>query len=215
MSAETQYWDAALERYKNKEWVDKPTIFVEQIKECLPVSGKLLELAAGQGQDSRYFARQGYDVTATDLVEIGLNEAKRKADEEGLNIDFQTADLSEPLPFSDGSFDIVYSHLGLHYLDKVGTEKMMREIHRVLKSGGILAALLNSIDDPEIQTDAFEKIEDGYYREVAFDFKKRFFSVESAGAMLENLLTPVLLDNKGETYKDEIKTLIRLVAKKV
>lgn len=172
-----QYWNAALERYKTKEWVDKPTIFVEQIKEYLPESGALLELAAGQGQDSRYFARQGYDVTATDLVDV-------------------------------------YSHLGLHYLDKTGTEKMMREIHRVLKRGGVLAGLLNSLDDQEIQTSAFVKIDEDYYNEVAFDFKKRFFSAESAQAMLGDLFEPILVDNAGETYKDEIKTLVRLVARK-
>lgn len=208
------YWDAALERYKSKDWVDKPTIFVEQIKEYLPESGRVLELAAGQGQDSRYFARQGYEVTATDLVNTGLNEAKRKADEEGLSINFQTVDLTEPLPFPDASFEVVYSHLGLHYLDKIGTEKMMLEIHRVLKPDGVLVALLNSVDDPEIHTDAFQKIEEDYYNEVAFDFKKRFFSVESARAMVGDLFEPILMDNQGETYKDVIKTLIRLVARK-
>lgn len=120
---ERTYWNAALERYKTKEWVDKPTIFAEQIKDYLPETGKLLELAAGQGQDSRYFVRQGYDVTATDLVDVGLNEAKRKAEKEELKINFQTVDLSQPLPFADDSFEIVYSHLGLHYLDKIGQRK--------------------------------------------------------------------------------------------
>lgn len=91
---------------------------------------------------------------------------------------------------------------------------MMREIHRVLKPGGVVAGILNSLDDPEIQTSAFVKIEEDYYNEVAFGFKKRFFSAESAQAMLGDLFEPVLVDSQGETYKDEIKTLIRLVARK-
>ncbi|OGH65882.1 MAG: hypothetical protein A3B90_03200 [Candidatus Magasanikbacteria bacterium RIFCSPHIGHO2_02_FULL_41_13] len=60
-----------------------------------------------------------------------------------------------------------------------------------------------------------KKIEENYYREVAFDFYKRFFSVEETSIFIQNLFEPIILDNHGETYKDEIKTLIRLVAKKV
>lgn len=210
-----EYWDVALKRYETKDWVNKPTIFAEQVRGYLPESGALLELAAGQGQDSRYFARLGYDVTATDLVDVGLKESERKAKEENLTIDFQTLDLAQPLAFPDASFDVVYSHLGLHYLDKVGTDKMFQEIHRVLKPEGVLVALLNSLDDPEIQTPAFEQIEGDYYREIAFDFNKRFFSVDSARACLGDLFEPILVDNQGETYKDSIKTLIRVVAWKI
>lgn len=210
-----QYWNEALKRYTSKDWVDKPTIFAEQITSYLPKTGSLLELASGQGQDARYFARLGYKVTATDLVETGLKEAQQKAEKENLHIVFQTADLAQPLAFADASFDIVYSHLGLHYLDKIGTAKMFKEIHRVLKPGGILAALFNTIDDPEIHSVGFEKVEDNYYREIAFDFKKRYFSVEDTRHFLDGLFNPLLLDNNGETYKDEIKTLIRLVARKI
>lgn len=210
-----QYWDEALKRYAAKSWVDKPTIFAEQITSYFPKRGKLLELAAGQGQDSRYFARLGYQVTATDLVDTGLNEASQKAKKENLKIDFQVVDLAGPLPFPDAAFDIVYSHLGLHYLNKADTEKMFQEIHRVLKPGGVLAALFNTVDDPEINSSEFEKIEDNYYREAAFDFKKRYFSVDETKYFISGLFEPLLLDNKGETYKDEIKTLIRLVGRKV
>mgnify|MGYP001601531676 CR=1 FL=1 len=210
-----EYWEVVLKRYETKEWVDKPTIFAEQIKDYLPGSGKLLELAAGQAQDARYFAQLGYDVTATDLIDVGLKEADRKAKEENLEIDFQTLDLAQPLAFPDASFGVVYSHLGLHYLDAEGTAKMFKEIHRVLKPGGILAGLLNTIDDPEIQTPAFEKLEEGWYRELAFDYNKRFFSVESVEACLEGLFEPILLDTQGETYKDPIKALVRMVARKV
>lgn len=214
-STNQQYWNEALKRYASKDWVDKPTIFAQQITSYLPKAGSLLELASGQGQDARYFAQLGYQVTATDLVDIGLREAQQKAEKEDLKIVFQTVDLAHLLPFSDNSFDVVYSHLGLHYLDKIGTEKMFKEIHRILKPGGILASLFNTIDDPEVGSSGFEKIEDGYYREVAFDFKKRYFSVEDTEQFINGLFAPLLLDNKGETYKDEIKTLIRLVGRKM
>lgn len=215
MQSSKHYWEEALQRYTTKDWVNKPTLFAEQISSLLPQSGKLLELGAGQGQDSRYFARLDYQVTATDLVDTGLKESARKAAEEHLTINFQKVDIGEQLPFADNTFDSVYSHLGLHYLNKVGTEKMFKEIHRVLKPDGILAALFNTAEDPEIHSAGFEKIEDNYYREKAFDFYKRYFSVEDTQKFIQGLFKPLLLDNHGETYKDQIKTLIRLVGKKI
>lgn len=210
-----QYWGKALKRYATKDWANKPTLFAEQIQSFLPTTGKLLELGSGQGQDALYFARRGYEVTATDLVDTGLRECESKAQKENLQINFQIADISQPLPFADESFDIVYSHLGLHYLNKKGTEQLFREIQRILKPQGILASLFNTIEDPETASSGFEKIEENYYREVAFDFYKRFFSVEETKYFIDGLFEPVLLDNTGETYKDEIKTLIRLVARKI
>lgn len=215
MTTKQEYWDAALTRYTTKDWVNKPTIFAEQITQYLPPTGQLLELASGQGQDARYFARLGYEVTATDLVDTGLKEAAKKAEQENLQIDFQITDLAKPLPFPDNFFEIIYSHLGLHYFNKADTKKLLKELHRVLKPGGILAALFNTIDDPEIHTPDFEKIEENYYREVAFDFPKRYFSVPETQEFIQDTFEPLLLDNSGETYKDEIKTLIRLVAKKI
>ncbi len=215
MQTNEHYWNEALKRYATKDWVNKPTLFAEQITQYLLINGDLLELGSGQGQDALYFAREGLSVTATDLVDTGLTECEAKAKTENLPIKFQIVDIGKPLPFVDNTFDIVYSHLGLHYLNKDGTEKLFKEIHRVLKPNGILASLFNTVEDPEIHSDGFEKIEENYYREVAFDFYKRFFSVEETQQLIEGLFEPLLLDNKGETYKDEIKTLIRLVARKI
>ena len=211
----THYWDEALKRYATKDWANKPTLFAEQIQQYFPSNGKLLELGSGQGQDALYFAKQGYDVTATDLVDTGLKECELKARSQDISLNFQLVDIGQALPFEDESFDIVYSHLGLHYLNKQGTEKLFQEIHRILKPGGILASLFNTVEDPEMSSSGFEKIEENYYREIAFDFYKRFFSVQETSNFIQNIFEPILLDNRGETYKDEIKTLIRLVAKKI
>lgn|SRR3989338_4842545 len=153
----THYWDEALKRYSTKDWANKPTLFAEQVQQYLPHEGKILELGSGQGQDALYFAKQGYDVMATDLVDTGLKECEQKGKSQDLSINFQLVDIAEPLPFEDKSFDIVYSHLGLHYLNKEGTKKLFQEIYRVLKPGGILASLFNTVEDPEMISQGFEK----------------------------------------------------------
>lgn len=215
MNQSETYWDSALAKYGTKDWIDKPTIFVEQAVQYFPKGGKVLELAAGRGQDSRYLARVGFDVVCTDLSDFGLEEAKRKSEQEKLSIEFRKVDLSKLLPFQDNEFDVAYSHLGLHYFNKQDTIALLKEIRRVLKSGGILAALFNTVDDPELKGEGFEKIEDDYYREVSNGLQKRYFSVDSARGLIAGFFEPIILDNKGSSHKDGETKLIRLIAKAI
>ena len=76
-----------------------------------------------------------------------------------------------------------------------------------------MTALFNTIDDPEVKD--FRKIEEGYYLEPETGLAKRYFSVESLENFTEGKFETIILDNKGETYKDEIHSLIRFVGRKV
>ena len=120
-------------------------------------------------------------------------------------------DLEQKLPFKDNSFDIVYSHLALHYFNKKTTRRLFGEIARVLKKGGIFATLTNTVDDPERLE--FKRIEKDYYEERG-KILKRYFSPQSLKELVNKDFETYVLDAKGETYKDEIKTLIRFVGKK-
>ncbi len=61
------YWAKLHEMYREKDWITKPSLFAETVKDYLPKKGTLLDLGAGLGQDSVYFKELGYEVTATDL----------------------------------------------------------------------------------------------------------------------------------------------------
>ncbi len=209
------YWNTVhRDKYPRKDWVNKTTIFAKQVLPLLPKQGRLLELGAGQGQDSRFFAKQ-FDVTSTDLTEQALTASKQKATDEGLHITFEQVDLNKPLPFKDEEFNVVYSHLGLHYFNKEQTRKIFQEIHRVLKPNGTVAALFNTLNDPETQDSGFEQIEEHYYLEKKFGLYKAFFSKTYIQTLTDDLFTPTLLDEQGETHKDEIKTLVRFVGEKI
>ncbi len=200
------YWVKKHTKYSSEDWISKPTLFATQIVSYLPKSGTILDLGAGQGQDSKYLASLGYQVTATDLSQFALDKIVEPTIHK-LQIDF-----SNPLPFEPASFDVVYNHLGTGYFDHSRTKDLFNEIKTILKPGGILAALFNSTDDPETQTG--ERIEEDYY--LVDGIKKRFLSIETARDLVPSFEI-LLLDNQGTTYKDEAKgvhNLIRLVAKK-
>ncbi|MBU0598135.1 class I SAM-dependent methyltransferase, partial [Patescibacteria group bacterium] len=121
-------------------------------------------------------------------------------------------DVANPLPFNKEIFDIVYSHLSLHYFDKKTTKKIFSQIYKVLKPHGFIAIMLNSTKDPEYGQG--KKLEQDFYQ--IGEITKRYFSPKSIKEFVQPYHT-IMLDNRGETYKDRrigVHNLIRFVGKK-
>jgi len=123
-----------------------------------------------------------------------------------VSVEIQKADLREELPFDDASFDVVYAHLSLHYFDHETTTRLIGEIQRVLKPGGVLAFLVNSVKDPEYKQG--NEIESDYFQ--IGESAKRYFSEATARKYTE-WFDVNLLDELGETYKDAAKGVHNLV----
>jgi SAM-dependent methyltransferase len=86
-------WDA---RYNTEEYVygTAPNDFLKENYQQIP-KGKVLCLAEGEGRNAVFLAKQGYEVTAVDSSEVGLNKAQKLADENGVNITTVHADLAK------------------------------------------------------------------------------------------------------------------------
>jgi ubiquinone/menaquinone biosynthesis C-methylase UbiE len=72
----------------------------------------VLDVATGTGEGAIRAARAGATVTAIDIAEPMLEKARRRADEEGVTVQFDLGDV-EYLPYDDASFDVVLSNFGL------------------------------------------------------------------------------------------------------
>lgn len=92
--------------------------------------GSLLEIGAGTGKDSLFMQQQGLEVTCIDLS----GEMVKFCREKGLNA--HVMDVSH-LQFKDQSFDAVYAMNSLLHIPKADLGHVLREIHRVLRTGGL------------------------------------------------------------------------------
>lgn len=98
---------------------------------------KLLELGAGHGRDSKFFALNGIKVEALDYSSVGIDILNKLAKEKNLPIQAQIFDIRKPLPFADCYFDAVYSHMLFNMRFSMDELRFVfSEIRRVLKSRG-------------------------------------------------------------------------------
>lgn len=97
---------------------------------------KILGLACGGGQQGPVFALKGYDTTIMDFSREQLEKDKMVAKRENLTIKTVQSDMTQPFPFADESFDIVFNPVSNVYIENL--ENMYKEAARVLKKGGLL-----------------------------------------------------------------------------
>jgi len=100
---------------------------------------RLLEVGCGMGTDLLQFARGGAKVTGVDLTPRSIAISRQHLAIYGERGDFAISD-GENLPFADESFDVVYSNGVLHHTPD--TAGAVREVHRVLRTGGQAKVML-------------------------------------------------------------------------
>jgi ubiquinone/menaquinone biosynthesis C-methylase UbiE len=93
----------------------------------------VLDVATGSGNAAMAAARRGCTVVGLDYVPGLLDRARRRAEAEGLDIEFIEGD-AEALPFEDGSFPVVSSVFGAMFAPD--QEKTASELVRVTRRGG-------------------------------------------------------------------------------
>ncbi len=103
---------------------------------------KVLGLAAGGGQQMAVMAALGAQCTLFDLSQTQIESDRMVSEREGYPISLVRGDMTEPLPFADGSFDMVINPVSNHYIEDV--YPVFREIYRILKPGGTFLAGLDT-----------------------------------------------------------------------
>ena len=134
---------AAIKRGQQATWASgdyhmigtQITVVSELLIEALDLHSteRVLDVATGSGNAALAAARRGCTVVGIDFVPALLIRARRRAEADGLSIDFVAGD-AEDLPFDDGSFDVVSSVFGAMFAPN--QDKTASELVRVCRAGG-------------------------------------------------------------------------------
>lgn len=141
LDGQEQHWESTFSQ--------RPEMFgVDPSAPALAASGlfkkagatRVLELGGGQGRDTLFFARSGFNIHTLDYSEHAVAAIMGKAVDLGLaeSVHPIRHDIRNPLPFEDGTFDACYSHMLLcMVLRTAELERLSREVWRILRPGGL------------------------------------------------------------------------------
>ncbi len=104
-----------------------------QFTSFLPKKAKILDIGSGSGRDVHYLMEEGHEAVGIDLSKNLVKEAKKLV-KKGNFIHMDMLDLD----FQNESFDGIWCHATLCHILKEDALKALKEMNRVLKSGGIV-----------------------------------------------------------------------------
>ena len=143
----------------------------------------IIELGAGLGRDSIFFAKNNIKIQALDYSSSGIKIINHKIKKDNLSnyISTKLFDVREKLPFKDNSVDACYSHmLYCMALTTNDLEKLNNEIHRILKPNGLNIYTVRHTNDGDYKNGK-HKGEDLYEND---GFIVHYFSEEKVNSLL-------------------------------
>jgi len=115
----------------------EPSLFAQEFANELKkrnIGNKLLEIGCGNGRDSIFFTKAGFEVTAIDIAPGAIDLAQKNAKLADVNIDFHEAS-AEDMPFEDATYNAIFT---LSVLHSTNMYKSIPETARVLKQNGLM-----------------------------------------------------------------------------
>ncbi|MBI2043865.1 class I SAM-dependent methyltransferase [Candidatus Pacearchaeota archaeon] len=104
---------------------------------------KVLELGCGHGNDSIFLAKNGFEVTAIDISNNAIGEAKKRAEKNGVKIKFLVEDASQLNSLKE-TFQFIYDRACFHFIPKEKRAGYLTNIKRLLKKGGYFVLIASS-----------------------------------------------------------------------
>lgn len=128
-------WD---QRYAGDDYHfgTEPNAFLVAQQHWLKAGTSCLAVADGEGRNGVWLAQQGLDVLSVDASPVALAKAQRLANERGVQVRFELADLLQS-ELGEARYDVVVA-IFIQFVPPAQRAAMFAGIKRSLKPGGLL-----------------------------------------------------------------------------
>jgi len=133
--SESEWWET---RFRNPDYIfgKEPNAFLRNQEQRLPASGTALALADGEGRNGVWLAERGLEVLAVDFSEAALAKAQALAQERGVRLHTEVADLTA-WRWPEAAFDVIVA-IFAQVVEGPEQPALFASIKRALKPGGLL-----------------------------------------------------------------------------
>ena len=151
LDQQSQHWEANFSSKPEMFGLEPSIVAIKSIKLFKEKNIKnILELGAGLGRDTIFFAQNSIKVKALDYSPSAIKIINEKASKKGLlnYVSTKVFDIRKRLPLKDNSVEACFSHM--LYCMALSTEEIKNlnnEICRVLKPNGINIYTVRHIED--------------------------------------------------------------------
>jgi|APSaa5957512576_1039674.scaffolds.fasta_scaffold18951_1 ubiquinone/menaquinone biosynthesis C-methylase UbiE len=102
----------------------------------IPLHGKILEIGCGEGHQSIFLAKYGFDLTAIDRSDNAIKIAMQNANEQKVSVNFKNQDYHQIESYKE-KFDFIFDWRFLHEItNESEREKYIHSISKLLKPKG-------------------------------------------------------------------------------
>lgn len=135
------FTDAAAQwnqRFSGADYVfgREPNAYLREKASHLPSGGRVLCVADGEGRNSVWLARQGFQVEAFDIAATGVDKARKLAQDAGVTVDYRVSDC-DAWPWATASHDAVVA-IFIQFADPAMRARLFARMVQALKPGGVL-----------------------------------------------------------------------------
>lgn len=119
---------------------------VNLIKNKIIIPCKALELGCGHGNDAIFLAKNNFEVTAVDISEKAITEAKRRAESAGVKVNFLVGDACE-LSELEEKFHFIYDRACFHFIPLEKRKSYVENVGKLLTKKGYFVLIVSSDQD--------------------------------------------------------------------
>ena len=188
LNQQSQHWESNFSS-KPEMFGLNPSIAAEKALKIFKIEkiNRIVELGAGLGRDTIYFAKNSVHVEALDYSPSGIKIINQKINQNNFSnlVNTKILDVRKTLPFEDNSIDGFYSHmLYCMALTTSDLENLNKEIHRTLKPGGINIYTVRHTNDGDFKK-GVQIVEDMYEND---GFIVHFFSKNKINSLMNGFV---------------------------
>jgi cyclopropane fatty-acyl-phospholipid synthase-like methyltransferase len=128
-------WDA---RFSSDEYIfgTEPNVWLAQHADLFKPGMRVLAVADGEGRNSVWMAQKGLQVDAFDISPVGIEKAKKLAQQQGVEVNFSIHGV-EDYPWTTGDYDAVVA-IFIQFADPDTRATLFKRMKSALKPDGVV-----------------------------------------------------------------------------